>query len=562
MKIDQSSQLAGVRRPLGRVASSTLVCAVAFATTIGVNIVPAQAETNWVDQLVQDCPDLYVLATQGTGESSPDAPLKADTGMLANVVSPLLAQARELGVSVDRAYVPYPAAFGGAVPGGKESYAVSVAAAEANLRSAAEKIVSSCAATKLAIVGYSQGAHAASDFLEAVGKGQGSVPAASIASAALFGSPTRAAGSGVFPGTSQTTPSPVPGTSGTAVKALPAVAVTTAAGGGIGPSADTATTFGSLNGRVSMWCQTGDLACDAPPNAPIARALANVAGQAEVGGDPFVAIQTVGLSLASTAFNVAVDVVNEDIQVPKNSLENLSISPKKTISQRLAESSDPRATPPTEQEALGALMKVGLVAVNAIVTVAKKVITPETIAAVAAVGLANPVAAFGVIAAKTVNAVINLVPPATTQRVVKQTFDLVKGEVNANKDLFDLAALSKYSNVQAAHGSYGSSAATASGLAPTAYVAKMFAAVAADIKSSGNASSSSAKSTTRTSTSSSAPTTTRTSTAVSSTVSATTTVSSTTAPTSTSVATSTLPATFSQNGLNTDLSTEGNEDNG
>ena len=542
--------------PIGRVATSALVCAVAVAMGVGSNVVPAQAETNWVDQLVQDCPDLYVLATQGTGESSPDAPLKADTGMLSNVISPLLDQARQLGVSVDRAYVPYPAAFGGAVAGGKESYAVSVAAAEANLKAAAEKVVAACASTKLAIVGYSQGAHAASDFLEKVGKGQGGVPATSIASAALFGSPTRAAGSGVFPGTSQTAPSPVPGTSGAAVKALPAISVTTATGGGIGPTADTASTFGSLNGRVSMWCETGDLACDAPPNAPIARAVANVAGQAEVGGDPFVAVQTIGLALASTAFNVAVDVVNEDIQVPKNSLENLSISPKKTISQRLAEGSDPRATPPTEQEALAALMKVGLVAVNAVVSVAKKVITPETIAAVAAVGLANPVAAFGIIAAKTVNAVISLVPPATTQRVVKQTFDLVKGEVNANRDLFDLASLAKYSNVQAAHGSYGSSAATASGLAPTAYVAKMLAAVAADLNAGQSAKTTSSTSTTKTSTPSST-----TSSSVTSAPSSTTTASSTSA-TTTSVATSTDRTTFSQNGLNTDLSTEGNENNG
>lgn len=546
--------------PIGRAATSALVCAVAVAMAVGPNVVSAHAETTWVDQLVQDCPDLYVLAAQGTGESSPDAPIKADTGMLSNVISPLLDQARQLGVSVDRAYVPYPAAFGGVVPGGKESYAVSVAAAEENLKAAAEKVVAACASTKLAIVGYSQGAHAASDFLAKVGKGQGGVPATSIASAALFGSPTRSAGSGVFPGTSQTAPSPVPGTSGTAVKALPAVAVTSAAGGGIGPAADTATTFGSLNGRVSMWCQTGDLACDAPANAPIAKAVANVAGQAEVGGDPFVAVQTIGLALASTAFNVAVDVVNEDIQVPKNSLENLSISPKKTISQRLADSSDPRATPPTEQEALAALMKVGLVAVNAVVSVAKKVITPETIAAVAAVGLANPVAAFGIIAAKTVNAVINLVPPATTQRVVKQTFDLVKGEVNANKDLFDLASLAKYSNVQAAHGSYGSSAATASGLAPTAYVAKMFAAVAADLKASGTSTTKSTKSSTTTTTKTSAPSST-TSSSVSSAPSSTTTSSSTTA-TTTSAATSTQPTTFSQNGLNTDLSTEGNEDNG
>lgn len=545
----------GAPRPFRRLTSSAVVGAVAVAVSVGANTVPAHASTNWVDQLVQDCPALFVLGGQGTGESSPDAPVKADTGMLSNIMSPLLDQARQLGVDVDRAYVPYPAAFGGAVPGGKESYAVSVSAAKDNLQTAAEKVLDSCPATKLAIAAYSQFAHAASEFLSEVGAGKISgVPASSIASAALFGSPTRAEGSGVFPGTSQTTPSPVPGTSGSALKALPAVTVTTATGAGIGPVGDTVSSFGALTGRVSMWCETGDLACDAPPKAPIARAVANVAGQAEVGGDPFVAVQTIGLALASTAFNVGVDVINEDIQVPKNSLENLSIAPKKTLSQRLAEGSDPRATPPTGQEALSALMKVGLVAVNSVVTVAKKVITPETIAAVAAVGLANPAAAFGIIAAKTVHAVINLVPPATTQRLVKQTFDLVKGEVSANKDLFDLAALTKYSNIQAAHGSYGSSAATANGLAPTAYVAKMFAAVAEDLESTSSKTTSSSTSTTRPSATSATPTTTRPVSSSSST--------STTTPTSSTSAVTTTDSTSSQTGLTTDSSTEGNSTHG
>ncbi len=60
-----------------------------------------------------------------------------------------------------------------------------------------------------------------------------------------------------------------------------------------------------------------------------------------------VAVTTIGRALASTTFKTAVDVINKDIQAPKNALENISIQPKKTISQRLAEASDPRAKPPT-----------------------------------------------------------------------------------------------------------------------------------------------------------------------------------------------------------------------
>ncbi|OZC42650.1 hypothetical protein CH289_27015 [Rhodococcus sp. RS1C4] len=496
------------------VAAAVVGCALSVTATQSLALpltASASPEQPWLDDLATDCPALFTLAVQGTGESSPDAPIKADTGMLGTVLGPALDAARVLGSSLDRAYVPYPAAFGGAVPGGKQPYTLSVEEAASNLEAAAEKVISDCPATKLAIVGYSQGAHAASKFLEAVGAGTGAVPADRIAAAALFGSPTRAAGSPVFPGSSNDTPASAPGSSGDHVAALPPVSVPAPAGAGIGPTSDVATSFGSLSGRVASFCQTGDLACDAPANAPIARAVTNVAGQVEVGGDPFRAVQSIGLALASTSFGVAVDVVNEDISVPKNSLENLSVTPKKTLSQRFAEASDPAAKPPTGQEAIAALTKIGLVAVNAVVSVAKKVITPQTIAEVSAAGLSNPVAAFAVIAAKTAKAVIELVPPATSKRVVQQAFNVVKSEVSANKDLFDLAALTSYANTIAAHTGYASAVATPQGESATRFVADWLAAAAADVGDTAAAGPSSTSPTKPTATTS-AVTTTRTTT--------------------------------------------------
>ncbi|MBD8055600.1 cutinase family protein [Rhodococcus ruber] len=470
-------------------------------------LVPVHAQTNWLDGLVDGCPDLYVLGMQGTTESSPDAPVKVDTGMLSKIMGPMLDQARELGASVDRAYVPYPGSFGGLTPGGSRSYVESVTVGEENLSLAAERVLSACPSSKLAVVGYSQGAHAASNFLRSVGQGSGVVPAGSVAAGALFGAPTRGAGSGLFPGTSQTSPSAVPGTTGEAVESLASVSFVAPDGGGIGPVADLTEDYGTLSGRVLSWCQGGDLACDAPANAPIVRAVTNVAGQVEVGGDPFVAVATVGRALASTAFKTAVDVVNQDVQAPKNALDAVSIQPKKTISQRLAEASDPRVTPPTGQEVTAALMKVGLIGLNAAVTVAKKVLTPETIAAVAAVGLANPAAAFGVLAAKTVSVLPELVPPATSQRLVKQAFQIVQNEIEANRDAFDLVAMTTVRNVAAEHGSYGSVPATASGQAPTRFVASWLAAAAADLGADRSSSSTSTSLTSITTT----PTVTRTS---------------------------------------------------
>lgn len=526
-----------------RVLAATMTTAV-VAVGSG-SFAPAHAETTWLDELVGECPDLYVLGVQGTTETSPDAPIKADTGMIGTIMSPMLDKARELDASIDRAYVPYPASFGGITPGGTDSYAVSIAKGEENLAQAAETVLSACPSAKLGVVGFSQGAHVASNFLQAVGQGSGPVPASAVAAGALFGSPTRNEGAGLFPGTSQTAPAPVPGTKGEEVKDLASVSFTIPDGAGIGPVADIAASYGSLSGRVSSWCQSGDLACDAPANAPIARAIANVAGQAEIGGDPFVAVSTIGRALASTTFKTAVDVVNQDIQAPKNALESISIQPKKTISQRLAEASDPRSAPPTGQEVASALVKVGLIGLNAAVTVAKKVLTPDTIAAVAAVGLANPAAAFAVLAAKTVSVLPELVPPATSQRLVRQTFSIVENEVKANRDAFDLVALSSYRNVAAEHGSYGSVPATAAGQAPTGFVASWLAAAAADLAPGASTSGSGAQVTTTatptTATSSAAPTTTSSS--------ATTSTTAPTTTTSSTEATASEPASLDQGGV-------------
>lgn len=146
-------------------------------------------------------------------------------------------------------------------------------------------------------------------------------------------------------------------------------------------------------------------------------------------------------------------------------------------------------------------MKVGLIGLNAAVTVAKKVLTPETIAAVAAVGLANPAAAFGVLAAKTVGVLPELVPPATSQRLVRQAFQVVANEVKANRDAFDLVAMTTVRNVAAEHGSYGSVPATASGQAPTRFVASWLAAAAADLDAAASSASSTSTTTSKTVTS-------------------------------------------------------------
>ncbi|MDV7137093.1 cutinase family protein [Williamsia muralis] len=166
------------------------------------------------------CPTLYVLGVQGTGESSEGAPVDTDGGMLGSVMRPLLALA---GSKVARAYVPYPAGFGGAVEGGKEPYAASVTTAMDRLSSMITQIADKCEDTDFAFAGYSQGAHAAANVAKQIGAGNGPIEADRVAGVALFGNPARPTNAPLFPGSSdQTAPEPAPGSSGESLAQIPA----------------------------------------------------------------------------------------------------------------------------------------------------------------------------------------------------------------------------------------------------------------------------------------------------------------------------------------------------
>ncbi|MEE2035475.1 hypothetical protein Q8814_25790, partial [Rhodococcus sp. CC-R104] len=76
----------------------------------------------------------------------------------------------------------------------------------------------------------------------------------------------------------------------------------------------------------------------------------------------------------------------------------------------------------------------------------------------------------------------------------RQAFSVVQNEVTANRDAFDLVAMTTLRNVAAEHGSYGSVPATAGGQAPTRFVASWLAAVAADLDAATSSSPSSSTS--------------------------------------------------------------------
>ncbi|MFX0576241.1 cutinase family protein [Nocardia nepalensis] len=452
-------------------ALSTIVAACAVVATI-VAGGSASAQPSSIDApLDRTCPVLYALGVQGPDEGSPDTASTIDTGALGGLFAPMLSAAQGL---VQRAYIPY----GSRDDGTAEPYEQAIATAATRLEDTAAEIVRRCPVTKIAAAGYTQGAPAVAAFAQRVGNGSSAIGSDQIAGIALLANPARTANTPVLPGTAgATTPAAAPGTIGTAVSKI-AFTDTSPGGSGIGRTTSTPVSFGALSGRVADFCAAGDATCATPAEGPLATTVSNIAAQSDL-RDPVTAISTIAQALAATVYKTAVGVVNEDIQ--GNSLDQLSYDPAKSISQRLAEASDPSAPIPGPDQVIAALFRVGTIALNAVTTVARKVFTPDTIAELATVGMGDPLAAIATLGTKLAAAVVELVPPQTGIRLVNQAFDAITANVTDNTQLYDLSSWTEYSDSSGRHGSYTNTPATPTGQSPVAAAAAWFAAAARDL---------------------------------------------------------------------------------
>lgn len=123
----------------------------------------------------------------------------------------------------------------------------------------------------------------------------------------------------------------------------------------------------------------------------------------------------------------------------------------------------------TAQDAMSAITKLGVLGMNSAVTIAKKSITPETIAQVAAVGLANPAAGLAVLGAKVGATATEVLAPVGMQ-AAEAVFDYATAEVEDNQGLIQMATDVTYWRHWQNHTAYGSTPITADGTTPTDYV--------------------------------------------------------------------------------------------
>ncbi|WP_324189586.1 cutinase family protein [Nocardia cyriacigeorgica] len=294
------------------------------------------------------CPALALLGIQGTGQSSVTADPLADTGLVGALVGPVVAAVPHL---VQRAYISYPAGFGGAVPGGgPDPYAASVAEARRGLDAAVTDLSTRCPGTMIAGVGYSQGAQALSMFARDVGAGAGPVGADRVAAIVLYSNPDRAPGEPTFPGRpGQAVPDPVPGTTGSAVAGV-ALPQPPAAGGGI---AGGDSGYGALAGRVADICVDGDLACSAPDHAALLRVGAQLAAQANL-RDPLAALTSMQSLFSAALGDAWTTVLLNDFHIGPGTVD---YRPQQSLAGRLIDAADPRIPAPTPDQTATAAIR-------------------------------------------------------------------------------------------------------------------------------------------------------------------------------------------------------------
>ncbi|MEV0766525.1 cutinase family protein [Nocardia sp. NPDC050435] len=453
-----------------RVLSGATAAALAAATYLTAGTAVAQADS-------ADCPIVYALGVQGTGQSSPGASTTDDTGFLSTVFVPLQAAADAAKVAVKREYIPYEAAASTIASASKTSYADSVTGGAQRLRTRISDIARECRTTRIALVGYSQGAHVVSQVAQSIGQTGAPIAADRVVGVALFGDPTRTTGATTFPGAPNAQrPAAAPGLAAEAVAGIDELVPIPPAGTGI--TSTRSAEFGKLVGRVASFCTAGDLSCDAPAHAPLLQAVANVASTVQNPGDPLQALGAIATALATTSIKTASTVLTQDVS--GTSLSSLSLAPKKSISQRIADASDP-ATPVNPGQVVAALAKLGTIGLNAAITVGRSVLTPANIAEIGVAGLADPIAGLAVFGGKLLASLAQLIPLTTGIRWVQEVFTAFTTNLTDNQDMFNATTWVKYSDVINRHGSYVSDPVTPAGGSAVTWVADWFTAAARDV---------------------------------------------------------------------------------
>lgn len=478
--------------PLRRGASIATVATVAVlaVTSTGAATAAAQSTTTTAAES-SNCAPLHLVIANGTTQSSEHAAPDQDGGFGSTIAIPamLAANSDSKNPLLDRTYISYSASFGGK-PGdqSKATYEKSVAQGITNTKTELARIAKDCPSQKVFLTGHSQGGQVMSTLAREIGAGRGPIPADRVAGVALFSDPTRSVGAPIFGSAKQSAPAAVPGSKGAEVAKVQIAATETPDGGGIASSTAGAESFGSLRTRTASFCSAGDLSCDTPADAPLARMVANIGGQSILDPqDPVGIVTTIGTALGQSVLYTGASVINDNIDFNSASGTFQVKQSKSTVLNRMVRYSDPKNHKEGVNESIEALTKIAGMGIGAAVTIAKDLLSPASIVQIAAAGVAGPQAAVAVLGARFAQAAVKLVPPVTLENTVKLAFNEIQKDVTDNKGLFRMAVDTSYWQTVEKHGgSYETAPTGTTGESAVELTKNWIVAAAQDITSSGS----------------------------------------------------------------------------
>ncbi|MEV6364887.1 cutinase family protein [Nocardia asteroides] len=276
-------------------------CTVALASALAwAGSVPAWADPEPAPT-VTDCSDVIALAVPGTWETSADADRNIVPGMLGQITGPLLAAVgaaptaaavsapqttihssstrdtataapRSNAMSVRAEQVPYVAQVGGPIAGIATGNPLTLSQSRATgkfaLEARATELAQACPLSKFVVLGYSQGALIAGDFLSEIGNRRGVIDPSRILAGALLSDPMRSAS--VDPsGTASTTATHSTNSKSSAVAET--LVGTDPGGEGVLGTRDGG--MGVLAERVTTMCAPSDTVCSLSGKSKVVAAV-------------------------------------------------------------------------------------------------------------------------------------------------------------------------------------------------------------------------------------------------------------------------------------------------
>ncbi|MGV9836470.1 cutinase family protein [Nocardia niigatensis] len=470
-----------------------LCIAAATTATSALTLVPAHAD----DNTATTCAPLHLLVANSLDESHDNADPNADGGFGFQIVGAALNQVNKDGQQpvISRAYLPYGRPISNNLFATSSDQAV-VTTGTAKARSMLATEIQQCPAQKIFLVGHGQGAQIMSSLARDIGAGKGPISADQLAGAAVFGDPSRSTGAPIF-GSGAAAPEAVPGATASSVTTVQLASTTPASGGG--PAAPTAssasstsTGYGAVAGRVASWCLHGDLSCDIPADAALAKVVAGIAAQGKVdASDPIGTITSIGSALAQSVITTAATVVTNDVNVQDGTLNVNSSAP--TVLDTLVDSANPNHTQDALGQGIKALAKIAGMGLSAIISIGKQVLTATNITEIAAAGLADPVAALATLGEKVLSAAVQLISPTTVSNAVTLVFNELQSGITNNTGLAEMALDTQYWQSSQVHTSgYSQTPVGAAGEPATTLTVHWITAAAADITTAAAATTTSA----------------------------------------------------------------------